>query len=200
MGVNKPWPPVVESLHNLRVTALAPPDRAGHAPGGTARTPGADSHRPPGGGPPAAGTDLFDTFQWITAHLRHQEGQGHRGQRAGRHQGRGRSGRGVRRHRVQRAQPPGPGGRVDPHRVRRPSPSSGFIRNESARQLRAGRSRTIASWSWTWGTRSSPTWRTASRTQPRPGLAVMLCNSDEQQAKETTTSSCCPNSGCAGSW
>ncbi|HEV3295054.1 MAG TPA: LacI family DNA-binding transcriptional regulator [Streptosporangiaceae bacterium] len=62
----------------------------------------------------------------------------------------------------------------------------GFIRNESARQLRAGRSRTIglvvldvANPFFTDVARGVEDEASAS------GLAVILCNSDDQQAKET---------------
>jgi LacI family transcriptional regulator len=63
----------------------------------------------------------------------------------------------------------------------------GFIRNESARQLRAGRSRTIglvvldvANPFFTDVARGVEDEASAS------GLAVILCNSDDQQAKETS--------------
>jgi LacI family transcriptional regulator len=62
----------------------------------------------------------------------------------------------------------------------------GFIRNESARQLRAGRSRTIglvvldvANPFFTDVARGVEDEASAS------GLAVILCNSDDQQAKES---------------
>ena len=62
----------------------------------------------------------------------------------------------------------------------------GFIRNESARQLRAGRSRTIG---LVVLDVANPFFTDVARgvedEASESGLAVILCNSDDQQAKET---------------
>ncbi|HEY6274971.1 MAG TPA: LacI family DNA-binding transcriptional regulator [Streptosporangiaceae bacterium] len=62
----------------------------------------------------------------------------------------------------------------------------GFIRNESARQLRAGRSRTIG---LVVMDVANPFFTDVARgvedEASESGLAVILCNSDDQQAKET---------------
>ena len=76
----------------------------------------------------------------------------------------------------------------------------GFVRNESARQLRAGRSRTIglivldvANPFFTDVARGVEDEASAS------GLAVILCNSDDQLAKESATLSCWKSTGCRAS-
>src|SRR6516165_10716860 len=62
----------------------------------------------------------------------------------------------------------------------------GFVRNESARQLRAGRSRTIG---LVVLDVANPFFTDVARgvedEASESGLAVILCNSDDQQAKET---------------
>src|SRR6516165_12127934 len=62
----------------------------------------------------------------------------------------------------------------------------GFVRNESARQLRAGRSRTIG---LVVLDVANPFFTDVARgvedEASMSGLAVILCNSDDQQAKET---------------
>src|SRR5215471_21475344 len=64
---------MVESLHNRPATALAPADHAGTPPQRERSRPVRVSVSRPGRGPPGAGgPGLFDTFQWITAHLRHR--------------------------------------------------------------------------------------------------------------------------------
>jgi LacI family transcriptional regulator len=71
-------------------------------------------------------------------------------------------------------------------RVRAAIEQLGFIRNESARQLRAGRSRTIG---LVVLDVANPFFTDVARgvedEASESGLAVILCNSDDQQAKET---------------
>src|SRR5580693_551633 len=71
-------------------------------------------------------------------------------------------------------------------RVRDSIKQLGFIRNESARQLRAGRSRTIG---LVVLDVANPFFTDVARgvedEASESGLAVILCNSDDQQAKET---------------
>jgi len=71
-------------------------------------------------------------------------------------------------------------------RVRTAIKQLGFIRNESARQLRAGRSRTIG---LVVLDVANPFFTDVARgvedEASESGLAVILCNSDDQQAKET---------------
>src|SRR5207248_1622628 len=71
-------------------------------------------------------------------------------------------------------------------RVRDAMKQLGFIRNESARQLRAGRSRTIG---LVVLDVANPFFTDVARgvedEASESGLAVILCNSDDQQAKET---------------
>jgi len=71
-------------------------------------------------------------------------------------------------------------------RVQAAIKSLGFIRNESARQLRAGRSRTIG---LVVLDVANPFFTDVARgvedAASESGLAVILCNSDDQQAKES---------------
>ena len=71
-------------------------------------------------------------------------------------------------------------------RVRAAIEQLGFIRNESARQLRAGRSRTIG---LVVLNVANPFFTDVARgvedEASESGLAVILCNSDDQQVKET---------------
>ncbi|MEK8173533.1 LacI family DNA-binding transcriptional regulator [Streptomyces sp. M19] len=60
----------------------------------------------------------------------------------------------------------------------------GYVRSESARQLRAGRSRIISCWCWTWRTRSSWTSPAARSAAREAGLGVMVCNSAQSPREE----------------
>ena len=76
----------------------------------------------------------------------------------------------------------------------------GYVRSESARQLRVGRSRIIALLVLDM---ANPFFvevaSGAERAARDAGLGVMLCNSG-QSAAEASTSRCSPSSGCAVCW
>ena len=76
----------------------------------------------------------------------------------------------------------------------------GFVRNESGRHLRAGRSRTIA---YLVLDASNPFFTDVAKgieeTARTNGIALYMCNSDGEAAARPTTSSCSSSNGCAAS-
>ena len=108
--------------------------------------------------------------------------------------------RGLRRHRLQRAQPSGLRQRADGRKVLRAIVEFGFIRNEAGRHLRAGRSRTIA---YLVLDASNPFFTDVAKGVEEvardTGIAVYLCNSDSDASRRPTTSGCSPSNVYAAS-